>query len=277
MMERLFERLEAGAPWVGRAAGLAVLITAVVAGNIYGLGTGLLVAAGGVLLLAIALFWSSLQNLTGETGLSLEEALHLAAPTAEEEQKRAVLRALKDLEYERSVGKISEQDYRELSERYRGDAKRLIVALDSGLDGRRDRAERLVAKRLAAGAPALAKAAPGGATTLVSRGTPRETDSISSKKPSVKRVYAHDVSTQTLPSTTLEPAAEEASARRGPTRRCAPCGTRNDLDARFCKGCGISLLGPGERLCGACPSVYDAALEACPACGVAANAPEETS
>ena len=125
-----------------------VLLTAISAGRIFGVGTGLLVVAGGVLLAVITLFWQSLQNLTGETQLSLEEALSLAAPTAAEEQKRAVLRALKDLEYERSVGKISEGDYLELSSNYRAEAKRLIASLDDALEPKLKRAERRLEARL---------------------------------------------------------------------------------------------------------------------------------
>ena len=65
---------------------------------------------------SISLFWTSIQDLSGESELTLDEALGMAAPSAEEERKRSVLRALKDLEYERSVGKISEDDFAELSQ-----------------------------------------------------------------------------------------------------------------------------------------------------------------
>jgi hypothetical protein len=109
---------------------------------------GLLAAAGLVLTLVIGLMWQSLQHLSGDTELSFEEALGLGAPTAEEEQKRAVLRALKDLEYERSVGKISEADFHELSARYRAEAKRLILAVDETLQERRQAAEALLEERL---------------------------------------------------------------------------------------------------------------------------------
>lgn len=109
---------------------------------------GLLGGAAIALMLVIALMWQSLQHLSGDTELTFEEALSLAAPTAEEEQKRAVLRALKDLEYERSVGKISEADFQELSARYRAEAKRLILAVDETLQERRKEAEALLEKRL---------------------------------------------------------------------------------------------------------------------------------
>jgi hypothetical protein len=73
----------------------------------------------------------------------------LGAPSAEEEQKRSVLRALKDLEYERAVGKINDADYASLAEHYRNEAKRLLRAVDEDLGPERERAEKLLAERLA--------------------------------------------------------------------------------------------------------------------------------
>jgi hypothetical protein len=128
---------------------LAVVVAAAVLGNVFGLGFGLLIVAGGVLGGSIWLIWSSLQGLGSDAPITLEEALSLGAPSAEEEQKRAVLRALKDLEYERAVGKISDEDYASLAEHYRGEAKRLLRAVDKDLSPERERAERILAERLA--------------------------------------------------------------------------------------------------------------------------------
>src|SRR6185295_17709440 len=126
----------------------ATIAGAVAAGLGVGLGPAFLVLAGGVLLRAVMLLWSSLGRLTGESPLTLDEAIGLAAPSAEEERKRAVVRALKDLDYERSVGKISEEDYAELSVRYRTEAKELLRSLDSGLAPLRKSAEKKLVARL---------------------------------------------------------------------------------------------------------------------------------
>lgn len=117
--------------------------------QVYGRGAFFLVAGGVALLGAIALMWSSLQSLTGDAPLSLDEALSLAAPSAEEERKESVLRALKDLEYERSVGKLSDEDYRDLSRRYRQEAKQLLQMVDENLAPARSRALELLEQRLA--------------------------------------------------------------------------------------------------------------------------------
>src|ERR1041385_7099241 len=128
----------------------ATVIGAIGVGLSVGLGPALLVLAGGTLLGAVTLLWSSLGRLTGESPLSLDEAIGLAAPSAEEERKRSVVRALKDLDYERSVGKISEEDYADLSARYRSEAKDLLRSLDSGLAPLRKSAEKKLVARLKA-------------------------------------------------------------------------------------------------------------------------------
>jgi hypothetical protein len=133
------------------------LVGAAVAGAVVGIEVSLLVIAGGALVGVITLLWFSVQSLTGESPLTLEEALSLGAPSAEEEQKRAVLRALKDLEFERSVGKITQEDYVELSTRYRAEARRLIHLLDAGGEKERAAIEQTLAERLAARASKPAK------------------------------------------------------------------------------------------------------------------------
>jgi DNA-binding transcriptional ArsR family regulator len=123
-------------------------------GAVYGVGTALLTLAGGVLLIVISILWASVRTLSGDAAITLEEAIALGAPTAAEEQKRAVLQALKDLEFERSVGKIAEADYEELVARYRAEAKRLLRAVDENLAPLREQAAAYVAEQLGTERPA---------------------------------------------------------------------------------------------------------------------------
>jgi hypothetical protein len=213
----------------GGAVALAV-VAVVVTANLRGLGVGLLVLAGAVLLLSIGLVWSSVLSLTGEAPLSLDEALGMAAPRAEEEQKRAVLRALKDLDYERSVGKISDEDYAELSARYRQQARELLRSLDEELAPARERLARLVAERVGDPVPASTRA--------------------KKQKPAA-------------------PAKQRAASVDGDakSRSCDECSAHNELDARFCKGCGQRLAAEDQTLCTACPARYDHELDECPRCG----------
>jgi len=124
-------------------------LAAVVAGFLWGVQLVLLVLAAGAITLVITLMWSSVQSLTGGTPLGFEEALGMGAPSKVEEEKRSVLRALKDLEYERSVGKISPEDYAELLAKYRAEAKRLIQSVDAALGPAREDVEKAIERRLA--------------------------------------------------------------------------------------------------------------------------------
>lgn len=125
------------------------VVVVIVTGVIAGVELMLLVLGFFALLGVIALLWASVQSLTGQSPLTLDEALTLAAPSAEEEQKRAVLRALKDIEYELSVGKISPEDHAEFSARYRAEALRLMQRLDEGEKPALEQIQALVDKRLA--------------------------------------------------------------------------------------------------------------------------------
>ncbi len=134
----------------GPAVGLGVLLVVILALAVGGLAPAFLVMAGLALAGAIFLLYSSIMNLTGEAEMTLDEALALVAPSREEERKRAVLRALKDLEYERSVGKIGEADYAELTSRYREEAKRLLHAVDEARADQLAAAEVLAERHLQA-------------------------------------------------------------------------------------------------------------------------------
>jgi hypothetical protein len=64
-----------------------------------------------------------------------------------EQDKALALRTIKELEFDRAMGKISEEDFREMSVRLRARAARLMKQLDSG-GSYRSQIERDLAKRL---------------------------------------------------------------------------------------------------------------------------------
>jgi hypothetical protein len=108
-------------------------------------------------------------------------------------EKTLVLRSIKELEFDRAMGKISDKDFTEMSGRLRARAGRLLRQLDAGA-GYREQIEREIEKRL------------GG---------------------SVGRVL---------------PSRSAGSKEQDPAYAvCAQCKTSNDLDARFCKGCGKAM------------------------------------
>jgi hypothetical protein len=75
-----------------------------------------------------------------------------------EREKMLSLRAIKELEFDRAMGKLAESDWQEMSGRLRARAGRLMRQLDAGV-GYRDRIERELAARL--GEPAAAATAAG--------------------------------------------------------------------------------------------------------------------
>jgi hypothetical protein len=88
-----------------------------------------------------------------------------------EREKLLALRAIKELEFDRAMGKLSESDWQEMSSRLRARAARLMRQLDAGA-GYREQVERELAKRLGAGAAE----APAVARFCAECGTPRDPD-----------------------------------------------------------------------------------------------------
>ena len=76
-----------------------------------------------------------------------------------EQEKALALRTIKELEFDRAMGKISEEDFHEMSVRLRARATRLMKQLDAG-SGYRVQVERDLAKRLGDSAEKPAAAAP---------------------------------------------------------------------------------------------------------------------
>jgi hypothetical protein len=128
-------------------------------------------------------------------------------------EKALVLRSIKELEFDRAMGKVSDKDFAEMSARLRARAGRLIRQLDAG-GTYREAIEREIAARL--GAPA----------------SPTPTTAAPASEPMTEAAEA--------------PASDEMIGGRtgdvlaGRTL-CRGCHVLNDGDARFCKGCGASL------------------------------------
>jgi hypothetical protein len=75
-----------------------------------------------------------------------------------EREKMLALRSIKELEFDRAMGKLSDADWSEMSGRLRARASRLMRQLDTG-SGYREQIERDLAKRLGQTTPGPAAAA----------------------------------------------------------------------------------------------------------------------
>ena len=195
---------------VSRGLPLVSLVGAIAVGVIAGPGSALLIVAAGTLLGTIALLWASVRTLSGDAPLSIElEALAARRHGVDAlgEQKRRVLRALKDLESEHAIGKIDDGDYGDFVARYREEAKTVMRKMDLRIAPLRDEAERIASDYLA------------------------------------KRGLASRVEKPAKGAPPAEPASE-AGATSGRVS-CATCRASNEPDASFCKKCG-SVLGAGK-------------------------------
>jgi hypothetical protein len=105
-----------------------------------------------------------LRTLLPLTGVSIEErrlALGGRTRAALEREKALVLRSIKELEFDRAMGKLSEKDFAEMSGRLRARAAGLIQQLDAGASYRdqiQTEIERRLGKAGAGASPASAKA-----------------------------------------------------------------------------------------------------------------------
>jgi NADH pyrophosphatase NudC (nudix superfamily) len=122
-----------------------------------------------------------------------------------ERDKTIVLRAIKELEFDHAMGRLSEDDFRQMSGRLRSRATRLIRQIDASA-GYRSQIQRDLEKRM------------GGITA-----------------PGVQDPIQPD----TREKVEVREAAEDLPA--GDRRTCASCSMVNDADARFCKECGAKL------------------------------------
>jgi hypothetical protein len=132
-----------------------------------------------------------------------------------EREKTLALRSIKELEFDRAMGKVSEKDFADMSGRLRSRAARLIRQLDAGA-GYRSEIESEITKRIGA-APV---ASPSGSNRLRAEGA------------SANLAEAREQAVR---------AEAEGQDPAYAVRTCASCGTSNDTDARFCKHCGAAM------------------------------------
>lgn len=199
---------------LGRAVAIglpaATVVGAVAVGLAAGMGSGLLVLASGGLLGTIALLWASVRTLSGDAPLQTgfqTVATRRHGVDALGEEKRRVLRALKDLEAEHALGKIDDADYEDLVARYRADAKAVMREMDREIGPLRAEAERLAREYLG------------------------------------KRGLVEGQAAAPTEAKTEQAEAEDAPDRAA----CAKCGASNESDAAFCKKCGAAMHAATEK------------------------------
>ena len=139
--------------------------------------------------LAAAGFYRVLSPLVGETTAAASEALSERSRAVLSREKTLVLRALKDLEFDRSMGKVSTSDFEEMSRRLRLRAMSLMKQLDDDASGYRTIIERELSARMSAraaqpAAPVIAEIAPElpAASAVCTCGTSNDPDAVFCKR-----------------------------------------------------------------------------------------------
>jgi hypothetical protein len=108
-----------------------------------------IVLSAGGLLFAVSFLWASLRSLLGGTSdTQVTESPAMRRRHDLLDEKEAVLKSLKDLEFEREVGKLSDEDFRRLESEFRSRAKVILRQLDDDLREHREKAEQLLSKEI---------------------------------------------------------------------------------------------------------------------------------
>ena len=151
--------------------------------------------AGVILLMGLLIM-----TLRGHRRFAFLEELPTEEAMAQE--KRMVLAAIKEIEFDHAMNKLNEVDYSNLRDRYEAEALRVFKAIDDERAAWLKKAEALASRHLEDAGIALTEA-PEGAPPAV------------------------------------PPQAEAES--EGAEQTCSKCETRNDADAVFCKKCGEQI------------------------------------
>jgi hypothetical protein len=172
----------------GAAGALAAGLYAALAEHMrFGPPLVMLALGGMTLAFAAAALWRVIDPLTrGESGTAAAERARRPRRVRElEREKQLVLKAIKEVELDFQMRKVAERDYRDMVERYRARALRLMTELEAG-DDYRALIERELALRLklpvAEAAKEPAAAAPADPALCSSCGTRNDEDAQFCKK-----------------------------------------------------------------------------------------------
>ena len=180
----------------------------------------LTIGAGGA---AAAGFYRMLAPLATDDVSMFSEPLTERQRATLEREKTLVLRSIKELEFDRAMGKVSPKDFDEMSGRLRARALSLMKELDEGGSGYRELIERELKARLQAS---------GGQVRL----KPDTTGEVRLKADTTGDVRLKPDATEAVQADRFA----NGSVRLQPHNTCV-CGTANDADAAFCKRCGVRL------------------------------------
>lgn len=139
------------------------------------------------------------------------------------DEKKRVLRAIKELDFDFGMGKLSQADYDEIRGKYQARAIEVMRDLDEG------GALHPEVQALLEGAPA-----------------PSESEPKPESEPTPETDAAPDAE-ETADGEDPPASAEQSRPDAATSRVCVNCESGNDLDAKFCKECGKPLAAPAKK------------------------------
>jgi hypothetical protein len=168
---------------------------------------------------AAAALYRTLAPLVLPDAAVFSDSLSVRTRATLEREKRLVMRSLKELEFDRAMGKLSDRDFEEMGGRLRARALSLMKQLDEEGTGYAAAIERELQARLAQRMSGVA----GPIRTSTAAAALEDDDIVDGTSGPVE-------------------AANEIMGTAAPGQ-CTACGTTNDEDAAFCKRCGQRLIG----------------------------------
>lgn len=97
----------------------------------------------------LASLWLSLTlALSGQPSGGVQARLTSDARRALLTEKEALLQEIRDVAFEHDAGKLSDEDFEELNEKLRAQARHVLHELDASAEGYREQAEALIEERL---------------------------------------------------------------------------------------------------------------------------------
>lgn len=202
-------------------------------------GPGFFLAAAVAALGAVALLlFQSARQLVSTGAVAEEREAYAAVGRRRKELEREyqlLKRALKELELDNAMGKLSEQDYSDIRTRYRERAVRIMRQLDQGESYRAQIERDLEARRQAKG-PGKDKARAKDNGQDKTKAREKESDKVQQPKSAKSPTPDAKLAVASTP-----PASQTDAPARPDKSSCAGCGAPNDNDAIFCKKCGARL------------------------------------
>jgi hypothetical protein len=200
------------------------------------------------LVIAVLFFWNSVRTLGGDTDIPdspPNQAEHGGGELeAKALRKKMLLLSLKDLENEKKLGKINDDDYEDVAQRYRDEVKTLMKEMDAAAAPFRAKAEELLRAHLASkGSKSdTAKKDDDSKTDLDDAKADEAAKTIVDEprdEPGTERGASDEPEIPTKKSRDHDSAREAAAATN--RAKCSKCGESNEPDAKFCKSCATPM------------------------------------